>query len=869
MALTKVKGHIIADDLALGGNPTTSTQSASDNSTKIATTAYVTTAVSNLVDGAPSTLNTLNEIAAALNDDAALNTTLTTSIAAKLPLAGGTLTGTLIGTELNLNAAGDIHSTVNNSYMGLSGGTETNAGANIILYGQSHGSLANTSVFRSSGTERMRITSAGDILGKTADVRIGSDVGAIEYGTSTNNSTRFYTNDVERMRVQGGGNVGIGTSGPLGKLHVRDGSAQSGISHTYIYDGSAISIEATEPAIQLMAEDSGTHGGSLLWRYGNNAFAAIANPTTDAIDFTYGVTTNNDFQVHSGTNMSSYLKIMSIGADGNVGIGTDTPSSYFSGSNNLVVKQASGEGGITVVTADNTTGYLLFADGTVGNSAYRGQVAYLHGSDELYLVSSGNMVFKTDTSRITKATINTTGHLTFNPVSTFSGLNNSLLGSSNGYMYAMGGTAGLYLGDNSALSNAIGIRDANYIDFTTNGQNTLKFDLDGIHFQRADGQSITAKESIIMEIDEDNNSASRVFQVRDGSGSVLLNVHDDYRIAVGTLQYGTTTGAGSSQSNGLGASANDWVDVATIPYGRNVGTIFLWWDGVYSPASSHHGMMEFELASHYGTSYFYGWDTQLTLTRSTAHNSFYIKEARIITPGGSGATGYFQVKFGAATGTQGTFRVGMKSREESCSITPMTPAVNNSRSGTTLAFLEMQADQWSGKTGRVGHAFSKDVSIKGSLRVDGQPGCTVRGTGAWLDLTASTWNNFLQTPHVIYNSGSWNNTNKRFTAPCGGRYLITQSVYGRWDGSKTLGSGYLHVGFFINGTTSASNFGGSFPYQIHGYADTGSTPYYDGPAQTYIVDLSMGDYITPACYAHGSDNQSYEQYRYFSVQLLS
>ena len=560
---------------------------------------------------------------------------------------------------------------------------------------------------------------------------------------------------------------------------------------------------------------------------------------------------------------------MLIDSSGNVGIGTTAPGSYFGGSNNLVVKQASGEGGITVVTADNTTGYLLFADGTSGNAAYRGQVAYSHSSDVLNLVSSGTMGFKTDTSRVTKATINTTGHLTFNPVSAFSGLNNSLLGSSNGYMYAMGGTAGLYLGDNSALANAIGIRDANYIDFTTSGQNTLKFDLDGIHFQRADGQSITAKESIIMEIDEDNNSASRVFQVRDGSGSVLLNVHDDYRTEVGTLQYGTTTGAGSTQSNGLGAAANDWVDIASIPYGRNVGTIFFWWDGVYSPSSSHHGMMEFELASHYGTSYFYGWDTQLTLTRSTAHNSFYIKEARIITPGGSGATGYFQVKFGAATGTQGTLRVGMKSREESCSITPMTPAVNNSRSGTTLAFLEMQADEWSGKTGRVGHAFSKDVSMKGSLRVDGQPGCSIRGTGAWLSLTGASWNNFIQTPHVIYNSGSWNNTNKRFTAPCSGRYLVTQSVYGRWNGSKTLGAGYLHVGFFINGTSSASNFGGSFPYLIHGYSDTGSTPYYNGPAQTYIVNLSMGDYITPACYAHGNSNESYEQYRYFHVQLLS
>ena len=87
MALTKVPSNL--------DSVTATTQSASDNSTNVATTAYVTTAVSNLVDGAPSTLNTLNEIAAALNDDAALNTTLTNSIATKLPLAGGTMTGNI------------------------------------------------------------------------------------------------------------------------------------------------------------------------------------------------------------------------------------------------------------------------------------------------------------------------------------------------------------------------------------------------------------------------------------------------------------------------------------------------------------------------------------------------------------------------------------------------------------------------------------------------------------------------------------------------------------------------------------------------------------------------------------------------------
>lgn len=116
-------------------------------------------------------------------------------------------------------------------------------------------------------------------------------------------------------------NVGIGTSSPVTKLHVMDGTAQSGISHTFIYDSTSLSIEAGEPAIQLRAEDSGTHGGSLLWRYGNNVFSATANPTDDTIDYIYGVTNANDFAVHSGSQMTSYRKIMTLGADGNVEIG--------------------------------------------------------------------------------------------------------------------------------------------------------------------------------------------------------------------------------------------------------------------------------------------------------------------------------------------------------------------------------------------------------------------------------------------------------------------------------------------------------------------------------------------------------------------
>ena len=69
---------------------TGTTQSASDNSTKIATTAYVDTAVTNLVDSAPGTLNTLNELAAALGDDANFSTSVTHSLATKVGITAAT-----------------------------------------------------------------------------------------------------------------------------------------------------------------------------------------------------------------------------------------------------------------------------------------------------------------------------------------------------------------------------------------------------------------------------------------------------------------------------------------------------------------------------------------------------------------------------------------------------------------------------------------------------------------------------------------------------------------------------------------------------------------------------------------------------------
>ena len=93
---TAITGTDIHSTFDLTGKTVTvATASAGDNDTSAASTAFVQQEIASLVDSAPGTLNTLNELAAALGDDANFSTTVTNSIAAKLPLTGGTLTGAL------------------------------------------------------------------------------------------------------------------------------------------------------------------------------------------------------------------------------------------------------------------------------------------------------------------------------------------------------------------------------------------------------------------------------------------------------------------------------------------------------------------------------------------------------------------------------------------------------------------------------------------------------------------------------------------------------------------------------------------------------------------------------------------------------
>ena len=272
MALTTVKSDQIQTSVALAGSPTTTTQSASDNSTKVATTAYVETAVANLVASAPTALNTLDELAAALNDDASFSTTVTNSIAAKAPLASPTFTGNIVATS------------------------------SIKLNGQ-------------TSSDGLRL----DLAGST-DYKIGetSTNDIVSFGAAGGAATHLIHHNISS------GHVGIGTASPAALLDVGGGNvadptiridSASGGDPTLIFDASQANRSA-----RIKFYDNGSNVGGFIDYLHNGdkmnfGAGSAANATMTVGDGAVGIGTdspgrlltlfNNDQPVFQITNNTS------------------------------------------------------------------------------------------------------------------------------------------------------------------------------------------------------------------------------------------------------------------------------------------------------------------------------------------------------------------------------------------------------------------------------------------------------------------------------------------------------------------------------------------------------------------------------------
>ena len=300
----------------LTGVPLAPTAISGTNTNQIASTSFVRTEISNLVNSAPSTLDTLNELASALGNDANFSTTVTNSLAGKANLSGASFTGSISAPSGNFTQS----LLVNGTGVSISGHIHTSSDISNF----------NSSV---SGLFPANLTTG-----------IGTS-GYLSRWNGTNSLTSGIIFD-------NGTNVGIGTETPGSPLTISTSSAAgtiAGASQTQIFqvnDASAadyvnlghFNCESNVSRGSFMLSNNGTnaawennviqfftHGANYPHGYygGNLSDAGCAMIVTQGSEIVkLQIGNYGDAPIEFFTNNTQRLKINN---NGDVGIGIDSP----------------------------------------------------------------------------------------------------------------------------------------------------------------------------------------------------------------------------------------------------------------------------------------------------------------------------------------------------------------------------------------------------------------------------------------------------------------------------------------------------------------------------------------------------------------
>ena len=398
-----VTGAKIADDVALAGNPTTTTQSAGNSTTRIATTAFVTTAVDNLIDSAPGALNTLNELAAALGDDANFNTTVTNSIAAKLPLAGGTMTGALNMGSQNITNGGNATFT-NLTLSATEKLRFDGAGGHTFI----HESSNDTLVFATGGSTRLTLDADATFSGQVTATKLTASNGLLELDDNGSHNGIINSPASLRINFDSDGN----STGESFQVGSNATNIDSNNIHFIVKEDGLVGINQTSPAAKLdIKGDTDTYDGmSKIYLTDTSSNAnrrnwAIGNGGSGYGHFSIGVSNAADGDPMDAS--GNHTVPFSITHNSNVGVGGgnfDYTSTFHVVGNNAS-QVASNGAGIDGIQVSRTTGksenlymYSLSGTGWSGSSFVGRIESYGHNVLEIGGQQNIPIVFGTNNS---------------------------------------------------------------------------------------------------------------------------------------------------------------------------------------------------------------------------------------------------------------------------------------------------------------------------------------------------------------------------------------------------------------------------------------------------------------------------------------
>jgi len=328
-------------DMNAGTTATITNLTTPTNSGDAATKGYVDTSIAAVVNGAPAALDTLNELAAALGNDSSFATTVTNSIAGKLPLAGGTMTGAIaMGTNkitgLGTPTAGTDAAT--KTYV------DTSAAASLPLAG---GTMTGNIVMGSNKVTSTATPTTNDDLTRKGyvDSILGSATSA---ATSAANAATSETNAANSASAA-------------------SGSAASALSYLNTFKGQYYGSASSNPTLD--PNGSAIGAGDLYWNttvpemrvYNGSAWVATYLPTSGYLttgnnlsDVSNAATARTNLGLAIGTNVQAW------DAD------LDTWATKTAPSGTVV-----GTSDTQTLTAKTFTGYTetVYALGTSGSQA--------------------------------------------------------------------------------------------------------------------------------------------------------------------------------------------------------------------------------------------------------------------------------------------------------------------------------------------------------------------------------------------------------------------------------------------------------------------------------------------------------------------
>lgn len=385
-------------------------------------------------------------------------------------------------------------------------------------------------------------TSDGAVLNlKSTDTTLetGNTVGSITFETSDSSSSgvaakidalgenavggvglNFYTgfggSTVKRMNLDRNGDISFyEDTGTTAKLFwdASNESLQIGTTSAPVNTHCDLFISSAVPLIEM--EDSDTNAYARMYVSGSSFYL-------DADHSEAGANTTLNLRVDDEL-------ALTIDSNQNVGIGVSNPSDYYA---ETLVVSGVGEAGITIKANQTTdTNYLMFADGTSGNAAYRGYVGYTHNSPEyLSLVSYGHMRFYTSSNgstTIRAMDIDTNGNVGIGDTAPSEKLNvagNVMLeggdqylyltnvGTGNSGIYVRGNTSGSYLRSHSTGSFTWEVTGAEKMRLTSSGLGILTTDPSKeFHIKNAGG-NVVSDTQLLIEANAGGYGAGISFQ---------------------------------------------------------------------------------------------------------------------------------------------------------------------------------------------------------------------------------------------------------------------------------------------------------------------------------------------------------------------